>query len=461
MARRTKRIDFSNLPDIVNDIFYPLIWNESRYLILWGGAGSGKSVFVAQKLIYRVTSEAGHRILCARKVARTSRESTFALIRGIISQWGLSKLFRVNRSDMTITFIPNGSMFIFCGVDDVEKLKSIYDITSEWLEEASEFEENDFTQLDLRLRGETAHYKQIIISFNPILESHWLNTHFFKNTVKNCLAVHSTYKDNRFIDAEYKAVLEAMKDTNPGYYKVYCLGEWGLFEGAYFSMWDKSLHVVEPFKIPDGWIKFRSMDWGSARPYCVGWYAVDFDSNLWKYRELYGYGGKPNTGTKERAVDVGFKIASLERNEKISYGVLDPACWIKTGSSGPSIAEDINNAMSEKKKTFFIPAENARVQGWEQVKSRLIGDKGKDGQRIPALKVFSTCTHTIRTMPMMIHDKHNPEDMDTTGEDHPSDETRYACQSRPWTPSVTDEDKYKDDDTNKYREKKRPSEWAS
>jgi len=434
-------IDFSQLYMLINPCYYQLLWSVCRYLVLYGGAGSGKSVFVAQKLVYRIVNEPGHRILCVRKVARTIRESTFALICSVISQWGLTKLFKINKSDMTITYRPNGNQFIFAGLDDVEKLKSIFDITGIWIEEASEINFDDFSQLDLRLRGFTLNYKQIILSFNPIIESHWLKGHFFDNTVANCLTLRTTYLDNQFIDAEYRQVLESLRETNPNYFRVYGLGEWGLFEGAFFSIWDRRIHTCKPFAIPKEWVRIRSMDWGSYRPYCVGWYAIDYDGRAWKYRELYGYGGKPNVGTKETAKQVAQSIKSIENKagERISYGVADPACWIKTGSSGPSIAEDFAN-----EGIYFNKADNERLNGWEQFKNRLVGDDGK-----PWLTVFDTCTHTVRTIPMLTHSKHKPEDVDTDLEDHAADETRYFCMSRPWTPEKPHKAKkhnpYKDD----------------
>lgn len=187
---------------------------------------------------------------------------------------------------------------------------------------------------------------------------------------------------------------------------------------------------------------------GSYRPYCVGWYAIDYDGRAWKYRELYGYGGKPNIGTKETAKKVAKTIREIEAKteERISYGVADPACWIKTGSSGPSIAEDFAN-----EGIYFNKAENDRVNGWEQVNNRLEGIKGK-----PWLTVFDTCTHTIRTIPMLTHDKYRPEDVDTDLEDHAADETRYFCTSRPWAPEKPQKAKKK----NSYKEEVPPDVWA-
>lgn len=227
------KIDFSRLPEIVNDVYYPLFWDKSRYLVLYGSAGSGKSVFITQKILKRVIEEQGHKFLVIRKVGKTIRESVFAEFRNTISSWGLSQLFKINKTDMTITCL-NGNQIIFAGLDDVEKLKSISGITGIWVEEASEIEQSDLQQLDLRLRGKTNYYKQIILSFNPVSIVHWLKSFFFDNPPKNCRTIKTTYKDNRFLDQEYIQVLLALADKDPYYYSVYALGEWGVIGKTIF-----------------------------------------------------------------------------------------------------------------------------------------------------------------------------------------------------------------------------------
>ena len=227
------KIDFSRLPEIVNKVYYPLFWDDNRYLVLYGSAGSGKSVFATQKILKRVIEEKGHKFLVVRKVGKTLRESVFAEFKNTIATWGLTQLFKVNKTDMTITCL-NGNQIIFAGLDDVEKLKSISGITGIWVEEASEIDQADLQQLDLRLRGKTNHYKQIIISFNPVSILHWLKTFFFDNQPDSCRTLKTTYKDNRFLDQEYIKVLLALKDVDPYYYTVYALGEWGVIGKTIF-----------------------------------------------------------------------------------------------------------------------------------------------------------------------------------------------------------------------------------
>lgn len=215
------------LVERTNDKFVPLYFDEHRYLVLMGGGGSGKSIFAGQKIIERAICESGHRFLVCRKVARTLRQSCFRQLVGQIAEYYPRKKVSVNRTDLSISF-PNGSEIIFSGLDDVEKLKSIYGITGIWIEEASELEESDFNQLDIRLRDKTRYYKQIILSFNPISVSHWLKKRFFDSYDERATVSRTTYRDNRFLSAEAIKTLENFRETDEYFYTVYCLGQWGV-----------------------------------------------------------------------------------------------------------------------------------------------------------------------------------------------------------------------------------------
>ena len=209
----------------INERFYPLLFNEDRYLVLLGGSGSGKSVFAAQKCIARALKEK-HRILIIRKVGDTIKDSVFKLITSLLSDYGILSVCEVNKTEKTV-ILPNGSEILMKGLDDPEKIKSIAGITSMWIEEATELKEDDFDQLDLRLRGDTGSYKQIILTFNPIDERHWLKKRFFDGDPEKTTALKTTYLDNIFLDEEYREVLELKAKSNPNYYRIYKLGEWG------------------------------------------------------------------------------------------------------------------------------------------------------------------------------------------------------------------------------------------
>lgn len=212
---------------IFNSPFKPVLTDTNRFIVLYGGAGSGKSIFTSQKLLYDAIKNK-ETILVVRGVARTLRHTVFKEISKRINEWGLSSLAKVNKSDMTIE-LSNGSMFIFNGLDDVDKLKGISGITKIWIEEADQTKQSDLQQLNLRLRGKTSRnvHKQIIITFNPVSDQHWLKKYFFDNPKENTTVIHTTYLDNKFIDEEYHQQMQDLKAIDENYYKIYALGHWG------------------------------------------------------------------------------------------------------------------------------------------------------------------------------------------------------------------------------------------
>jgi len=218
--------------------FVKYLRNKSRYLVLYGSAGSGKSQFAAQKILSRVLYEEKHRFLIVRKTRPSLRKSCFTLIGDKINDWGLSSLFYINKTDMMYEFKNNGNQILFVGMDDEEKLKSIERITGIWIEEPNEISEREFMQIDLRLRGKTENYKQIILTFNPISELLWLYKIFFEGKKENCTIGHSTVDDNIFIDSEYKNILDALKDEDEIFYKIYRLGEWGTLGEAIYTKYE-------------------------------------------------------------------------------------------------------------------------------------------------------------------------------------------------------------------------------
>jgi hypothetical protein len=216
-------------------------------------------------------------------------------------------------------------------------------------------------------------------------------------------------------------------------------GDWSAVAGAFFDCWEPWRHVVRPFTIPDDWLRFRSMDWGSARPASVGWWAVvgdDFKHPvsgdvlprgcMLRYRELY-VAESANVGRKWTAEQVANEVKAMTGGERIAYTVADPAMFAHDG--GPSLAERFGAC-----GVHLRPADNKRVSqrgalgGWDLMRQRMVGDD--DGR--PMVACFTTCKDSIRTIPALQHDDGRPEDIDTDSEDHAADEWRYACASRPW-----------------------------
>ncbi len=232
---------------VIGESFFPLLDNESPYLVLIGGAGSGKSEFVARKLFYRCMKEGGHRFLVMRKVRSRCRESVIAVVRGLLRENQILDDF--NKTDRILHFnSPTGAPneILFDGLDDPDKIKSIVGITGIWLEEATEFTHEDFMQLDLRMRGETKSYKQMIMTLNPDeAAGAWLKDEFcYDDEPKTgpgkragSYIHHSTIEDNPIeaVRREYTAKLEALGDKT--YYAIYRQGRWALAKGIIYN-WD-------------------------------------------------------------------------------------------------------------------------------------------------------------------------------------------------------------------------------
>lgn len=244
---------YRGLRETSNPTFMPLYFDESRYLVLKGGGGSGKSIFAGRKVLERCVSQSGHRILVCRKVGRTIRESCFMQLREQMGQHYPGIGAKVNLSEQSITF-PNGSKILTAGLDDVEKLKSIYEINSVWIEEATEVKEADFDQLDIRMRGAAVDYSQIILSFNPVSMTHWIKGRFFDRKIPDVRVHESTYLDNPHLPERSRQVLELFRETNEYYYDVYCLGNWGVTGRSVFNARAVAnrLREVEPPKLVGG-----------------------------------------------------------------------------------------------------------------------------------------------------------------------------------------------------------------
>lgn len=255
-----------------NDIYlnYPLpdgthvnLLNEykKRVLVFYGGAGSGKSKFAIQRSVLKAIRYPNRRFLVIRKVTATIRVSVFDEFKTILSQFGILQLCKVKESDFTIT-LPNGSEFIFKGMDDPEKIKSIAGITDIIIEEATELSQKDYEQLQLRLRSRKK-YNQIVLMYNPISKSNWVYKTFHENGhPSNALVVHTTYKDNRFLPADYVENYENIKKTNPQYYKIYCLGEFASTGKTVYTNWSVSDFNYREILRKGNNTAYFGLDWG-------------------------------------------------------------------------------------------------------------------------------------------------------------------------------------------------------
>lgn len=442
--KKTCKLYFNPCFRVVNE-------TRKRYVIMKGSAGSGKSMNVAQDYILKLSDMKykGANLLCVRKIDESNRDSTYAeLKKAITSIFGRDwKLYwEATSSPLRLTCLITGAKIIFRGMKDDKQREKVKSITTEdggitwiWIEEATELTEEDFDILDDRLRGKLNNpnlYYQIRATFNPVSSTHWLKSKFFDEPSSDVLTHTSTYKENLFADEQYHIRMERRRLRDPEGYRIYAEGEWGMLGGQYFNGWKGQVHVIKPFEIPTEWTRFRSVDWGSFHPYAALWGAVDYDGVIYIYRELYGYGGKANVGTKESSRVVAQKIADAEKDDKniIGYGILDNACWNKVDPGAPSIAEEMNKVMIANKCKLFNPSIKGRAQMGEEIRLRLEGWRDDEDNQHPGIYVFNNCFHLIRTLPELTHDKNQPEKYDTNGEDHCTDALGYICMSRPYSP---------------------------
>nr|WP_243683605.1 PBSX family phage terminase large subunit [Clostridioides difficile] len=258
-------------PDVFNPIYLKhQLNNNNRYQIYFGGSSSGKSFSLAQRTVLDVF-KGNRNYLIVRNVQSTLKRSCLNEITKAINNFKLNEYFQVNKTNMIITCKLNNKQILFCGLDDVEKVKSITPIdgviTDIWVEEATETDYKAVKQLDKRLRGKSKVVKRLTLSFNPILKDHWLYTEYFdiweddKQYVEkdNVSILKTTYKDNKFLAEDDIKALE--NESDKYYYEVYTLGNWGVLGAVIFKNWR-----VEDFSdIESTFDNFRhGIDWGFA-----------------------------------------------------------------------------------------------------------------------------------------------------------------------------------------------------
>lgn len=206
---------------------------EKRILVLYGGAGSGKSYAIAQHLIKLLYIEENKKMLILRKTLPSLKITAYRLILDLLDAYELP--YKHNKSDMTVH--ANGNEILFKSLDDPEKVKS-YEGNYIWVEEATDIRYKDFTQLNLRLRRKTDKINQMFLSFNPIDKFHWVNTKLIESNRSDIAIHHSTYLDNPFLSQEYVYELEQLKDLDENFYQIYTLGQFGIIQNAIYTNYD-------------------------------------------------------------------------------------------------------------------------------------------------------------------------------------------------------------------------------
>ena len=274
----------------INEVYRPYLSDTHRYQLFFGGSSSGKSCFLATRAVLDALS--GRNILVVRKVQRTLHASCWNEVLKALRRLKAQRLFRVSRSEMTLTVERTGAQILFAGLDDVEKIKSITPmngaLTDIWIEEATECSRDDFKQLDKRLRGPSPFKKRVTLSFNPTWRDHWIFREFFGGWAEEGRAdaggepgvrvtpgrsycdrrvtiLRTTYRDNRFLTEDDR---QALEEENSGYYHtVYTLGRWGTRGDAVFTDWGSADLKAEP--PPEGLRVFYGLDFGFGHDPCA------------------------------------------------------------------------------------------------------------------------------------------------------------------------------------------------
>lgn len=414
-----------NRPKIINKVYLPYLEDyKRRYEVYFGSAGSGKSVFVVQKLIVKYFKYPNRRGLIVRKVANTIRNSVWQLFKDILSDWKVLNLCNVRESYLTID-LPNGSKFIFVGLDDVEKVKSITRISDIFCEESTELEEKEYDQLNLRMRAGTD-YNQLIVAYNPVSPTNWVYARFHKGNIdiNTTLVLKTTYIDNRFLDEQYKAAIESYKHTNPVMWSIYGLGEFCGGERIAFPEFSKELHVCTPFQIPHNWVKWCSIDNGYTDPFAVYWYALSEDGIVYVYREYTRIYGEEKIYYSDQAKG----IVSRSFGENIITNVVGHDAYnVNNQGAGKGEGKSLISYYNQGGLYNFTKANTDRILGKTTVHEYLkpIYDD-KLGNFRSKLQIFDTCTQLIETLPENLTDTKNAEKVEDSKIDHWYDGLRYG-----------------------------------
>lgn len=452
------RIVFDYKPTAKQRLFHASKSNE----ILYGGAaGGGKSYAIGWDAFLRCMKYPGTSAYLFRRTYPELEQTLIKTMRMIVPET-LGKYYASNHE---MQFV-NGSVARFAHLSDESDVIKYQGAEIQWLyfDELTHFSESMYNYIKTRLRApkRLGVHPCVRCASNPGGPGHgWVKARFVDSTdigthtvektfeIKDadgqmrtlrsvCEYIPATVRDNPHIDELYIAELEQKPEKLRD---ALLLGKWDAFEGQAFPEFTNDpehykdglhTHVIDPFDIPLHWTRYVSFDHGFSRPFSFGAWAVDPDGRAYRYKELYGCKkGEANVGLMLTPGEIAAKLADWlepEFREGIHItGIADPAIWDE--SRGTSVEEQIRKVFSG---VTFRKGDNTRMPGKMQVHERLRFDD--DGR--PMMYIFSNCTDFIRTLPTLCYDEHKVEDIDTAGEDHIYDETRYFLMSRPLAPKI-------------------------
>lgn len=312
-----------------------------------------------------------------------------------------------------------GGILAFRNLDDVSKYQSTQFAVIA-VDELTKNSEETFMFLRTRLRWPGISDVKFIAATNPGGVGHfWVKQRWIdcvhpdneKEADQFC-CVRADAGDNPYLDASYWE--KSLGSLPPEKQKAYREGNWDLFEGQFFTEWDRKAHVVQPFEIPYSWHRYRSIDVSGMHGITsCHWYAVDNGGTVWVFREYYA--------SERNADEHARRIAELSGDEEYRYTVIDNSAMAMQG-----LGETIAQVYERYGVTGLMPSPKGdRVSGWDAVGRYL----RHDDRMPPRLRIFDTCANMIRTLPSLVHDEQRPDDVDTRSEDHAADELRYLLQT--------------------------------
>ena len=410
--------------------------------IAYGGArGGGKSWAVRQKAKMLCWRYPGFKALIVRKTYPELINNHVAPLRE-----ELFSLAEYNKADKQFTF-PNGSIikFGYCADDsDLDQYQGAeYDAV--FLDEATQLREEWIKKIIACVRGVNGFPKRVYYTCNPGGPGHAYVKRLFVDqryekgeTSGEYVFIQAKVTDNHALMAAQPDYMKQLEALPPKLRDAWRDGRWDLFEGQFFEDFQNDpdhyedrrfTHVIAPFPIPQGWTVCRSFDWGYAKPFSCGWWAVDYEGTVYRILECYGCTGTPDEGVKWPPDKVFARLAQMEKEHPLLRGraitgVADPALW--QAQTGESFAD-----AAARHGLFFQKGDNSRIPGWMQCHYRLAFDE----KGYPRMYVFNTCKDFIRTIPTLCYDPHEAEDLDTSQEDHIADEWRYFMMTRPIIPA--------------------------
>lgn len=424
--------------------------DRHRHIAFGGARGGGKSWAVRTKAKLLAFRYSGIRILIVRRSYPELINNHINILRAELQNAAV-----YNDRDKVLKFINGSSInFMYCDSDnDLYRLQGVeYDVI--FIDEATQLSEFQMKTIAACIRGANRFPKRMYYTCNPGGKGHaYIKRVFIDRKFQDGENpddygfIQSLVTDNTALMKYQPDYINQLEALPPKLREAWLYGRWDIFDGQFFDDFvigdekaqeeRKFTHVIKPFDLSSGdmrgWNIYRSYDFGYNKPFSCAWWAVDYDGVIYRILELYGCTNTPNEGVRWTPEKQFQEIRRIERehpwlNGRDIHGVADPSIW--DASRGESVADT-----AARYGIYFSPGDNKRIAGWMQCHYRL----QFDNEGYPRMYVFNNCRAFIRTIPELSFSSTNPEDLDTSGEDHAADEWRYFCMERPVRPILKSE----------------------